>query len=353
MGPFRKYRRLKVALTRTSMALCIVALSFCAFEGALYLISYPRTVAAAPEDKDQLLAAQRKAIKHSSENAFYPPGEQIPIFAGEFNVIGTADSLGYLGVGKPDPEQRDLLVFGCSFAYGFGVAQSETFASWLGAYNAGLWGLSFPHHARAFERVVDVVQPRRAIWILFPPHLITVTHNPWRTRQIDPEKHPLASACFKEFNRTRTSKAILQATGLGCNRSNYYTCEFSLYDKDDDYVEHGYEVFEGAVKSIVASASKRGVRVIPVFMPSKRQLALASDGKASHLACWGRELDARYPIERMADILEKGGIPREQQIDLLPVLVKAPWRDLYFKRDAHLNPSGCKFVAAYLRQKGM
>jgi len=352
--PQRARSRLRKVLTRALLSFAGIVLVCAVFEVFLRIVDYPQNLGAprVPKHQERLLEARKAATAHCSRNSAYLPTCKILVFSHEFNVVGVTDSLGYLGTGKPDPEQRDLLVFGCSFAYGFGVEQSETFASLLGAYNAGLWGLSFPHHARAFEKAADAVKPRRAIWVLYPPHLITATRNAWRARRsVDPKKHPWTSGSFAQFNKTRISDLILASTGWGYNRSDYYTREYSLYDKQDAYPERGYEQFEKAVKHVVERSTSRDIPIIPLLMPSKAQIQLELEGTRPRLMYGKGELDAGYPMERMKDILEKNGIPRERHIDLLPVLAGTSWRDLYFKRDAHLNPDGCKFVADCLEER--
>jgi hypothetical protein len=99
-----------------------------------------------PAHCGEVARSRAKAYEYSTIHSAYPPRGAIPVCGKEFNVIGTTDDEGYLGYTGDQRNQSNLVVFGDSFAYGYGVEQNKTFASLIGAYNAGLWGLSYPHH---------------------------------------------------------------------------------------------------------------------------------------------------------------------------------------------------------------
>jgi hypothetical protein len=260
-------------------------------------------------------------------------------------------SLDILGIRPQTKNERPVLVFGDSFAYGWGVEQNKTFAHVLGAYNAGLWGQSFPVHARAFERIVPNLTPHLALWVLYPPHLITVTPDGWKGKKIDPGLHPVLYRVVEVFNKTSLSDLILKAVGWGYNKHGYYTLEWALYDEQDSYEEIGYAAFEEAVKKVMNQAKISGVRVIPVFMPSKTQLSLKLERDTPILITLGRTLDPDIPMKRMAEILKRNGIPHEEQIDLEVAFSKVSWRKFYFDLDVHLNAAGHEFAATYIDEQ--
>ena len=337
------------ARSNATLVLISVLVSLLFVECVLRVIDYP---------KDMLMPLRCAPFSKlnsymgsfSNAHASYPPYAVIPVCSHEFSVFGIADGLGYLGIRQQQTEKEwPLLVFGDSFAYGFGVEQSETFAHLLGGYNAGLWGQSFPVHARAFELAVVKLKPSQALWVLYPPHLITVTPDGWQGKKIDAAAHPLLHKIVEAFNKTFLSDLILKAFGWGYNKHGYYTLEWSLYDEKDSYEEVGYSVFEEAVKNVMNQATTFGVQIIPVFMPSQTQLSLKLERNAPVLITLGRTLDPDIPIKRMADILRRNGIPLEEQINLEVAFSKASWRKLYFDLDAHLNRAGHKFAADYIQ----
>ena len=214
------------------LLLISILMSFLLAEFALRLLGYPKDMSKPLrcEPLSQLLSYMGS---FSNEHASYPPYAVIPICSHEFSVLGIADGFGYLGVKSPNTGERRLLVFGDSFAYGWGVEQRKTFAHFLGAYNAGLWGQSFPVHARAFDLIAPKIRPHQALWVLYPPHLITVTPDGWTGNKIDAAFHPFLFRIVEVFNKTSLSDLLLKGLGWGYNKHGYYTLEWSLYDEQD------------------------------------------------------------------------------------------------------------------------
>lgn len=289
------------------------------------------------------------AYNFANEHGYYQPQSVIPIYADGAVAFGRADNLGYLGSGTPVPMQNDLLIFGDSFAYGYGVPTGKSFAALLNAYNAGVWAQTFPFHCGIFRRVVPVVKPKRAIWVLYPPHIISCGHG-WTTRRaFDPVRHPVYASLIDLFNKTRFSTLVLKTTGWGYNRKDYYSLEWSLYNAADSLPDSGYAAFENAVIEIVKMAKEMHVEVIPLFVPSKVQVALELEHSRPLLYARDR-LDANLAIDRMARILENHGIGKAEQINLMELFRRVPekWRSYYFKDDAHFNERGTSAVAAFL-----
>ncbi len=292
------------------------------------------------------------AQDYSSHYGRYKPGSEIPVFVEGRVILGRIDELGYLGTPGRQPVEGDLLVFGDSFAYGFGVPAERAFAALMDGYNAGFWGQSFPFHAGVFNRVVPVIRPTRALWIIYPPHVITCGHG-WVTRRnVDPATHPVLAFLLACYNETRLSTLVLKATGWGANRSDYYTLEWSLYDPKDTLPDSGYARFESAATEIVQSARRQHVQLIPVLVPSKNRIGL----ELEHLRpppYVGGPLVPGLAEERMASILERHGVPRSQQVNLMDLMRGAPqaWRGYYFKGDAHFSEAGNAAVAAYLKDR--
>jgi hypothetical protein len=297
-----------------------------------------------------------KQAHSTSVTGAYAPGSSYTFCASDYQVLYTADSLGYLGVLQKEPEHRSTLVFGDSFAYGLGVEPSKNFAHLLNGYNAGLWGMSFDTHVLAFRHVIDEVNPTQAVWVLYPAHLITISDGSWMSRRvIDKESQPWMFRAVGWFNSTKLSALLIKTTGLGWNRSNYETLEYSLYDAKDESLESAYRRYEAAVVQVTTLARSRGIQLIPVFVPSKTEWALA-EGHRPPLVHFGRHLDPDLAVNRMSRILRDHGIPEAQQIRLRPLMARTVprWEDLYFKSDVHWNASGhaivARIIAAQLRR---
>lgn len=297
--------------------------------------------------------ARSDAHIYAHNHGYYEPHSITPIYADGAMAFGMIDDLGYIGVGTGNSAQNDLLVFGDSFAYGYGVNSSKTFAARLHAYNAGVWGEAFPFHSTVFQRVVSVVKPKRAIWVLYPPHLISCTPGGWNTRKtINPTKYPIYAFLVEQFNKTKCSTLILKATGWGYNREDYYSLEWSLYDGSDDRIEAGYSSFENAVTAVQTTAKERGVQIVALFVPSKTQIALELSNARPLLYRRG-PLDANLATNRMESILEKHGISRDCQINLMELIRQTPekWESYYFKTDAHFNETGSAAIAEFIAMR--
>lgn len=334
----------KVFFTASTVVVALV-LALLVAEGLLRLLNLPdehkQPLKCKPYNDGMVQAHSTSAM------GAYTPNSSYTFCASDYQVLYTADSLGYLGVLQKDPEHRSLLVFGDSFAYGLGVEPAKNFAHLLNAYDAGLWGMSFDTHALAFRHVIDEVGPTQAIWVLYPAHLITISDGSWMSRRVvDKEKHAWLFRAVEWFNSTKLSALLITTTGLGWNRSNYETLEYSLYDAKDQSLESAYSRYEAAVVKVTTLARSRGIQLIPVFVPSKTEWELAG-GHRPPLVHFGRHFDPDLAINRMSRILEDHGVPAAQQIRLRPLMARVVprWQDIYFKSDAHWNASGHAIVA--------
>jgi hypothetical protein len=334
----------KVFLATTTVVVSFL-LALLVAEGVLRLLNLPDEHKQSSKCKpynDGMIQAHS-----TSAGGAYPPSFSYTFCASEYQVLYTADSLGYLGIPHKEPGHSSLLVFGDSFAYGLGVEQAKNFAHLLNGYNAGLWGMSYDTHALAFRHVIDEVSPTQAIWVLYPAHLITISDGSWMSRRVvDKERHPWLFRAVERFNSTKLSALLITTTGIGWNRSNYETLEYSLYDAKDQSLESAYRRYEEAVVKVTALARSRGIQLIPVFVPSKTEWELA-EGHRPPLVHFGHHLDSDLAVNRMSRILEDHGIPAAQQIRLRPLIARAVprWENLYFKSDVHWNANGHAVVA--------
>lgn len=345
--------KLKNALIQVSLLLISTLVALTILELALRALNIPPKPTI-PESCQPYVQAGKEAHDYSNIHGQYVPNSTHTLCTSEFQVAYHMDSNGYLGFAKPNTDEHPLLVIGDSFAFGFGVEPAQSFAGQLEAYNAGLWGNSFPMHAQAFEQIVDVVKPRRVIWVIYPPHLISVSTRRWNTRAtFDEDAHPFLAQIVDFYNQTNLSGVILASTGWGVNAPDYYTLEWSLYDDQDSTLDMGYWAFEKAVKKITRIARERNVEVIPLFIPSKSRLQLEVDGLRPPLLHIGRNLQGDLPTRRMGEILSKYGIPPENQFDAFDIFRdgSVDWHRSYFTIDAHLNEQGHRYVADYLKQK--
>ena len=306
-----------------------------------------------PAEFEKYLPAQIAAYTYAHAHAFYPPHSSVPIYADGKIAQGQVDDFGYLGTGEPTARECEMLVFGDSFAYGFGVDGDKAFAARLRAYNAGLWGETFPTHATVLGRVAPRVRPRKAIWVLYPPHIISCTPMGWYTRtNIDTHRYPVLGWLLERLNRLKLSTLILKATGWGYNRSDYYSLEWTLYDPAESGNDGAYEIFDKAVEEVVRLAREQRIELYTVFIPSKTQIALDLESARPLRLHW-RHLEADQPVRRMAHILASHGIDPARQFDLMDVFRKEPaaWRRNYFVSDAHLNEAGHVAAAEFLGER--
>lgn len=336
--------------------LTIFGLVAALFAVELFLLAFPF-----PKDAikpSYCLEYDRKTVSlytYSVSHYAYPPRTDLPNCSSDFLVVNTSDLDGYLG-NSNSATKKQTLVLGDSFAYGFGVKKEQAFASHIGAYNAGLWGNSFPNHPRVLERLLnrgknfDVV-----IWVIYPPHLITVSDGGWLTQlNVSKDEHPWLYWIVENYNKSRISKVVLATLGWGVNSSDYYTPEWSLYDVLDSYAETGYMKFKKAANEIKQISAAHKIKVIPLIVPSKSQVALQLNG-VKPLFKLRHKLEADFPNRRLSEILRQAGFQNDDQIILFDELIadgdKYTWYKYYWTNDAHFNEDGNRFVAKIILQK--
>ena len=109
-------------------------------------------------------------------------------------------------------------------------------------------------------------------------------------RVVDKESHPRLFRAVEWFNSTKLSALLIKTTGIGWNRPNYETLEYSLYDAKDESLESAYRRYEEAVVHVTTLARSRGIQLIPLFVPSKTEWQLA-EGHRPLLVHFGHHLD--------------------------------------------------------------
>lgn len=340
----------------TSMLLASLAISLFFVEKYLQLFPFPSDTQK-PEICKSVDPINLERYKFSLSNYSYPANTDLPICTGDFFVTNKSDSDGYLGASIAR-NKHSVLVFGDSFAFGFGVKKEEAFASLIGAYNAGLWGNTFQNHAKVLNRLLQNGHTyETAFWVIYPSHLITASTGSWNSRiQIDKDKHSVLFEIIKKYNETALSKALLAGLGLGMNTVDYYTSEWSLYDETDTYTDSGYEVLKTAAKEINRVARENNIKIIPIIISSKRQLALKADGvRPLFIPPW-HKLDADLPTKKINKILQQNGFSTDDSVVMLDEILSGNkrvenWKQLYFINDAHFNQMGNRYLASVLCSK--
>lgn len=335
------------------MVVVSVFVSLLLIETYLHFYPFP-TDQGKPDSCKSIDPRSLELYKYSLINYSYPRNADLPLCGKDYFVTNKSDDDGYLGTSTAKTK-HSILVFGDSFAYGFGVKKEEAFASLIGSYNAGLWGNTFQNHAQVLNRLLQKKRNyETAFWVIYPSHIITASTGSWNSRiQIDKDKHPIFFEAIKKYNETALSKAILAGLGIGMNTVDYYTSEWSLYDETDAYTDSGYEVLEKAAREINRAARENNIKIIPIIIPSKRQLALKADGvRPLFIPPW-RKLDADLPTRKIDKILQRNGFSIDNHVVILDEMLTGSnrmenWRQLYFINDAHFNRAGNSYVANVL-----
>lgn len=346
-----KHSRLKKIVFKIGIALAAIVFTLVIVEIALRIFNLPTSTEMSEELKTYL-PERTKAYENSMKGS-YQPNSTIPVCTREFMTFNKTDSLGYIGTGRQVVEQNEILVFGDSFAYGYGVSSDKSFSSCLNAYNAGLWGTTFPQHVLAFERTVPVIRPKIAIWVVYPPHIVSASPMGWNTRiNFDTEKSPFLNSVSSAYNATKISDLILRASGWGLNRSNYHTREWSLYDPLDSSLDDGYICFQKSVNRIVEISHLHGVEVFVLFVPSKTQLSIDSNKATTPISYWASKISGSLPVSRLQEVLISQGISKDKHIDLRPHFLAQGelWRSYYFAEDGHWNEAGHEFVGGVIKK---
>lgn len=285
---------------------------------------------------------------HSMKFAKYKSNYAMYLCSKDFEIKYISDEYGYLGYKQIDNINKDLLVFGDSFAYGFGNEQNKTIAANLGAYNAGLWGRSYNDHAKVFGYITKKIKFKQAIWFLYPPHLITLSKYAWHTNTNVVKENKILYWIIQKYNTTELSKLFLKVFGIGWNRSDYYTPEWSLYDNEDKREEASYKLFIKAVKNIKQIAKEKGIKLTFLVIPSKNELRLR-DNKSVPLFKIFSKLEHTIPANKMTKIIKDNNFNQSQIIYVKDIITKKDnWNDYYFDNDAHINELGSKLISKHI-----
>ncbi|WP_417336327.1 hypothetical protein [Halobacteriovorax marinus] len=293
-----------------------------------------------------------KNFNYSTKFKKYEPEKVMPICNNsDFKIFSKSNKDGYLGYSKK--HQEPILVFGDSFAYGYGIQQDNTISAKLGAYNAGLWGKSFDDHSLVFQEVTMKHHFKKAVWFIYAPHLISISPPGWKTKNnINKKEKPFLYSLIAFFNTTEVSSLLLKTLGVGWNRTDYYTPEWSLFNKDSDRAKTGYKKFTESLLEIKTHALKKSIELYFLIIPSKNELRLLT-GEPVPFFNIGKQLDANLPKKNLSSIILDMGFPKSSIIEVRDILKNGDedlknWEQYYFSNDAHINEKGSTLVSQFL-----
>jgi len=322
-----------------------------------------------------------QSYTYSMRSAAYPANATVRHCAEDFDVTYEIDDFGYRGrLGSPD--RRSILTIGDSFAFGYGVRNSETFAARLGSYNGGLWGTSFPYHVRALEYLLPRTAPHIVLWDVYPSHLISLMPGAWAdncpgTRRwlmgpglfvsaarrlagaVVPflDAHSAALGVLKSYSHIR--QLSVEANAVVSKKDCYFTKEAVLYDRALGATSYGNAELDRRLKSDLDAAyrvaaeslhaarklvAERDVTLFFVLLPSKGQLTL-SEGKPRP------NQDSRLPNKRFAELIRDAGFEENSVIDLTDLFLDRARSQWFFEHDAHWTPEGHRVVAGYILKR--
>lgn len=330
------------------------------------------------------IAAFDGSRRFSAEHAYYEPMSVVSHCNPEFNYDYHVNQSGFRDH-KFYRTQPKILAIGDSFTFGFGTKDEENFPALIGAYNAGMWGMSFDTQYKAFLRDVDLVRPNVVVWGIYPPHIISMMPGLW-TENIPGDKtlliaksatlkRMLAAIPFQDLGKSALIKWLFKdfgikeirfdGTRLDLHKEGYQTKEIVLFDrniaatrytdseginanfgKDRDAVLLKMQEYFTRAKEI---ADHKNIKILFFIIPSRLNLSL-HDGTAKIPKYENASIDPSLPARLVADTIEKAGFSKGDVLDLgeLPQFQSGGWEKFYFNIDAHWNPDGHKVVARAL-----
>lgn len=286
-------------------------------------------------------------VKESIINSHYTPYSNILLsHYPDFQVNYITDDLGYIG--NRIYSDTEILSFGNSFAFGYGVRQDSSIANLIRSYNAGIFGATFNVHRDVFQRVTNEKNFTKAVWFIYPPHLITAGKVGWKTVYNVEKDNIIVYKVINLYNKLYLSDLLLKVFGVGFNRTDYYTREWSLYENTTTNC-YSYEVFENSLLSVKNIAQSKGIELYFLIIPSKNEILIESNGTMPFFNM-SKAFNANLAKNNIKRIILKNGFTESSIICVKDIFIKQDinpqsWTKYYFKNDSHINEEGSHLIA--------
>jgi hypothetical protein len=352
----RKYpasfiRQTLLCALKHGLLLCVaLVLTLIGLELSLRSLNFPYQ----PNEKlysDDKLLARNEAWGHANAHGKYIPHSKHSLISKEFSVEYIIDEHGYLGYAETsDISKQPLVALGDSFTFGYGVDSDKSFATLLGAYNAGLWGVSYPGHAKAYRQIADKINHSKVIWTIYPPHLITLGASGWQSSNFWPVKSGgMLERFIKVWNATKLSALLVYTTGYGINTYDYYNKEYVLYSKDAaTSLNDTLDMLTKAGEEILDVCHLNNAAPQAVIIPSKTQIYLeAGTQPVFPVRKNAYQLDASIATELVKEALLKAGF-HSNEIIVFDWQAVEDISSQFFHYDAHWNATGHRKYAEFL-----
>ena len=249
--------------------------------------------------------------------------------------------------------QKPIITIGDSFTFGYGVNPKESVSAHIGAYNAGLWGRPFNSHNYAYQFIEPIIEHETVVWMIYPPHLISLTGRGWNSFYQINEQHYL-NFVVQYWNKTEISQLFLRVTGFGINTHGYFDREFELYEQEHQPdVTLALKQFETHLESIVRHTEKASRKLFICLIPSKLSLMLRTGHKPwIPLRHTLKELDPENLDQKIISLIRNQPGDKVKVINMASSFLTHPdYKTLFFNEDAHWNADGHQFVAKILRHE--
>lgn len=248
----------------------------------------------------------------------------------------TTDGDGWRSTGSL--EDSDVVVFGDSFAFGYGIGDEGFFANLLDRpriKSIACNGYGMVHSLLWMRRLESWLAGKLAIWLVYTGNdlyeNLRPNHGPYRTpfvrRRIDGDGWELVTAHVSPdpwpFPDNRRNNELLAQLCTPCLLG-----------------ERAFSAAEYLIGEAATVCSAAGARLVLVSVPSSLQYGGAR--RLRRLSPDAGAFDPDLPDMRLALACERQGVPF---VPLKPRLE----RDDYLDRDIHWRPSGHRKVATCIR----
>ena len=245
--------------------------------------------------------------------ARYSPNLTLRHCAQDFDVTVHTTALGLRSIDRK-PTAPATLAIGDSFCFGWGVEDDQSYPAILGWQNAGLWGRPPSASIKSLQWWAPRLEPRRVVWEIYLPHLITELPDAWQSPYQYPRLDgPLSRAILVWYHETGVGRFLHHRFGLAINRDNYFTKALMLYRDPTPELTDVYVSLGRNFRIAKQLADEFGFEIWFVLLPSKGMLKIHESDSAA----------ARLPMDRLKEQIVGAGFAPKHVIDLLPVFVES------------------------------
>lgn len=269
-----------------------------------------------------------------------------------------------------------VLVIGDSFAFGWGVEESEVFSEVLEqqlqegvptreavVLNAGHWSYSFDQQYLLLKELVPRFRPHLVVQGLYAPHVLTLLGHLWerdeagdivavRAEGIRVDAEGVLRFTNDWLERPPFRSRVLSGgyrIWLNFQLSrNAMTGDLGLMDPESHQHDSAWEMADEVLSLTSGYLSARRIPLLCLGIPRDLQVSEAEWSDTYRRSTNGRRLARELPSRRLGESVARAGA---MWLDLLPGFRARYSPDLYFPDDPHWRPAGHRLAAKLIGER--